>query len=222
MKCPHCIVEINESFEEKYFGSDPTGHWSTFHMKCPNPNCKKMIIHLAKGNARTNFNGSIVGIQSISSRISVNPLTASRPPVPDAVDKLFADDYKEACLIQSFSPKASAALSRRCLQNILREKAKVKKGDLANEIQEVIDSGHLPSHLIESIDAIRNIGNFAAHPNKSKSTGEIIEVEYGEAEWLLDVIEALFDFYFVQPEILKAKRDALNKKLTEIGKPPMK
>jgi hypothetical protein len=222
MKCPHCIVEINPNFGEHYFGSDSTGHWSTFHMTCPNPNCRKFIIDLAKGEPRKDFHNHPVGVQNFEMRFSVNPLTSSRPPVPDAVDKIFADDYKEACLILTFSPKASAALSRRCLQNILREKAKVKKGDLANEIQEVIDSGHLPTHLIESIDAIRNIGNFAAHPNKSKFTGEIVEVEFGEAEWLLDVIESLFDFYFVQPEILKVKRDALNKKLTEMGKPPMK
>jgi hypothetical protein len=40
-------------------------------------------------------------------------------------------------------------------------------------------------------------------------------VEPGEAEWTLDVLEILFDFYFVQPARLKAKRDALNKKLAE-------
>lgn len=76
--------------------------------------------------------------------------------------------------------------------------------------------------LAESVDAIRNIGNFAAHPMKSTSTGEIVEVGPGEAEWILDVIEALFDFYFVQPAKLKAKRDALNSKLHDLGKPPMK
>lgn len=222
MKCPHCIVEINPNFSEHFFGKDSTGYWSSFEMTCPNPNCKKFIIDLAKGTPRKNSNSQIVGLQTYEMRFSVNPLTSSRPPVPDVVDKMFADDYKEASLILTFSPKASAALSRRCLQNILREKAKVKKGDLSNEIQEVIDSGHLPTHLIESIDAIRNIGNFAAHPIKSKSTGEIVEVEYGESEWLLDVLESLFDFYFVQPEILKTKRDALNQKLTEMGKPPMK
>ena len=31
------------------------------------------------------------------------------------------DDYEEAALVLSISPKASAALSRRCLQTILRE-----------------------------------------------------------------------------------------------------
>ena len=113
-------------------------------------------------------------------------------------------------------------MGRRCLQNILREKAGIKKNNLSAEIQAVIDEGKLPSYLAESIDAIRVIGNFAAHPIKSTSTGEIVEVNTGEAEWILDVLESLFDFYFVQPEILKSKKEALNQKLIDAGKPRMK
>lgn len=156
------------------------------------------------------------------SSIIIHPLTSSRPPAPPEVDEKFAEDYREACLVAALSPKASAALSRRCLQNILREKAEVKQGNLANEIQEVIDSGKLPSYLSDAIDSIRNIGNFAAHPMKNTSTGELIEIEPGEVDWLLDTLESLFDFYFVQPAKLKAKRDVLNKKLAEANKPPMK
>ncbi len=223
MKCPHCRIEINADFGEEYLGRDTQGYWSIFKMKCPNSNCKKLIFELACGDEpREAHQQGTVGVKKINYKITVNPLTSSRPPVPFEVEEIFANDYKEACLILTFSPKASAALSRRCLQNILREKADVKKGNLSSEIQQIIDSNALPSHLSESIDAIRNIGNFAAHPTKSTATGEIVEIETGEAEWLLDVIEALFDFYFIQPAILKAKKDALNKKLAEAGKPPMK
>ncbi|GAI14701.1 unnamed protein product, partial [marine sediment metagenome] len=146
----------------------------------------------------------------------------NRPPVPPEVPKEFVEDYTEACVVLMDSPKASAALSRRCLQYLLREIAKVNPGNLSNEIQEVIDSNKLPSHLTESIDAVRNIGNFAAHPIKSEKTGEIVPVEPGEAEWNLDVLESLFDFYFVQPAVIKRKREALNKKLINAGKKEMK
>lgn len=142
--------------------------------------------------------------------------------MPVEVPKEFSQDYVEAVLVFADSAKASAALSRRCLQHLLREKVKVKKQDLAKEIQEILDSGKLPSHIAESLDAIRNIGNFAAHPMKSQSTGEIVDVEPGEAEWNLDVLEMLFDFYFVAPERTKQRRDALNKKLGDIGKPNLK
>lgn len=222
MKCPHCTVEVNPNFEEIYLGKDSQAHWSLYTMICPNPDCGKMIIKLETGYPQKDFTGKIVGIQGAQYELTVNPLTSSRPPVPKEVDEKFATDYKEACLVMKFSPKASAALSRRCLQNILREKASVKPGDLYREIQQVIDNNSLPSHLSASIDAIRSIGNFGTHPIKSTSTGEIVEVEVGEAEWTLDVLESLFDFYFVQPAILQMKKDALNKKLEDSGKPLMK
>jgi Domain of unknown function (DUF4145) len=98
----------------------------------------------------------------------------------------------------------------------------VKGADLATEIQQVLDSGTLRPEIAEGLDMVRAIGNFAAHPIKSKQTGEILPVEPGEAEWNLDVLESLFDFYYVQPAILKAKKTALNKKLDEAGKQPVK
>lgn len=133
------------------------------------------------------------------------------------IPKDIADDYEEACLVLSDSPKASAALSRRCLQVILRQQGFSKKS-LAQEIQDAIDSGKLPSHVTESLDAVRNIGNFAAHPMKDTNSGSVVPVEPGEADWNLDVIESLFDFFYIQP----AKKDALNAKLKSIGKPEMK
>lgn len=108
------------------------------------------------------------------------------------------------------------------MQNVLREKAEIKYSNLADEIQEVLDSGQLPSYLADDIDAIRNTGNFAAHPIKSKNTGVVMPVEPGEASWNLDVLEALFDFYFVAPAKAKKRRDSLNQKLEEVGKRPMK
>jgi hypothetical protein len=49
--------------------------------------------------------------------------------------------------------------------------------------------------------------------------GAIVDVEVGEAEWNLDVLESLFDFYFVEPTKAAQRKAALNKKLKEAGKP---
>ncbi len=86
----------------------------------------------------------------------------------------------------------------------------------------MLASKALPSDLAEDVDAIRNVGNFAAHPLKSTNTGLILDVEPGEAEWLLNVLEGLFDFYFVRPARRAEKIAALNQKLADAGKPPMK
>ena len=158
----------------------------------------------------------------MEARHRVWPKGSGRAAVPPEVPPEIAQDYAEACLVISDSPKAAAALGRRCLQHVLRTAAGVKPKDLAKEIEQVLDEGNLPSHIAESIDAVRNVGNFAAHPIKGQHGGEILPVEPGEAEWTLDVLELLFDFYFVQPARTQAKRAALDAKLAEAGKPPMK
>jgi hypothetical protein len=53
---------------------------------------------------------------------------------------------------------------------------------------------------------------------KSANTGQVVEVEPGEAEFLLDVLEGAFDFWFVQPARAEAQRAAVNAKLREAGK----
>ena len=80
-------------------------------------------------------------------------------------------------------------------------------------------SGHLPHNLAEQLDAVRLIGNFAAHHLKSQATGLILPVEAHEAEWNLDVLESCFDHYFIKPAQAQSRKAALNKKLAEAGKP---
>lgn len=144
----------------------------------------------------------------------------SRSPIPREVPSHIAQDYREAVLVLPISPKASAALSRRCLQSVLREVGQTRAKDLADQIKEVLP--HLPSRIADNLDVVRVIGNFAAHPLKSQATGIILDVEVGEADWNLDVLDTLFDYYYLRPELERKKREALNQKLKEAGKPPLK
>jgi hypothetical protein len=219
MKCPHCLIGFHENNNVRDLGKDIDGHWDILIRECPE--CKRDIYSLRKYEPVYQVGGPVVHKEIISETL-IRPKAPSRVPIPPEVPKEFSEDYFEACLVLPDSLKASAALSRRCLQFILEEKANIKKGNLSDEIQQVVDSGKLPSLLAESIDAVRKIGNFATHPIKSKSSGEILPVEIGEAEWNLDVIEMLFDFYFVQPMRIKQKKADLNKKLSDAGKPELK
>ena len=220
MICPHCRVGFHPTEHTIYLGEDKDGAWAVIRVKCSE--CHRYAMFLVNGEASYDQYGNFQRMGEIQSSILVHPRGSVRPPCPPEVPQDFAEDYTEACIVLPDSEKASAALSRRCLQHLLREVAKVKPSNLADEIQQVIDSGQLPSHIVEAIDAVRNIGNFAAHPIKSQKTGEILPVEPGEAEWNLEVLEALFDFYFVQPEVLRRKRQRLDAKLKEAGKKPMK
>ncbi len=211
MRCPHCHVEFFEQLQVTHLTNDRDGHWTVGQSICPK--CLRATIRLGR-----------VPLESGQKEYQIvgYPRASLRAPCPVEVPDTIAEDYREACLVLADSPKAAAALGRRCLQYILRENAGVKPGDLAIEIQEVLDSGKLPSHLADSLDGVRHVGNFAAHPTKSKTTGEILPVELGEAEWTLDTLEGLFDFYFVQPARTQERRDALNKKLADAGKPAMR
>jgi hypothetical protein len=204
--------------EKLPLGDDLSSRWTLSKSTCPA--CRRYILGLTEEHERIQTPG---GIRYQKNRSWLcYPKAVSRTPLSSDVPQAFATDYREACITLADSAKASAALSRRCLQHVLREIGKVKPGNLADEIQQVMDSGKLPTHLAESLDAIRNIGNFAAHPIKSKASGEVLDVEPGEAEWNLDVLEGLFDFYFIQPAITKKRREDLNQKLRAAGKPELK
>lgn len=151
----------------------------------------------------------------------VFPRKHARKAVPPEVLKEFVQDYDEAWLVLDESAKASAALSRRLLQRIFHEHYKIKERDLLSEIQSFLSFHKPPSYLSEPLDAVRIIGNFAAHPIKNTHTGAIVDVEPGEAEWLIELVGTLFDFGFVQPERQKQRTVALNAKLAAAGKPTM-
>jgi len=225
MKCPHCRVDFHDRTVYYRIDQDTDGDWFIAARKCAA--CKKLVLHLIEGEWPSTVPAHVTRTDSesgftVRKAILIRPKASSRPPSPAEVPQNIAEDYTEACLVLPDSPKASSALSRRCLQHILREAAKVKPNNLDNEIQQVIDSRTLPSYIVEAIDAIRVIGNFAAHPLKSQVIDEIVPVEPEEAEWNLDVLEALFDFYYVQPTALQRKKDGLNLKLQEAGKKPMR
>lgn len=139
----------------------------------------------------------------------------SRPrPIPSAVtdaDPDLADDFREAVAVLQDSPKASAALSRRCLQRTLETKGGATEGDsLYKQIGEV--AGAFPSDVEELMQTVRKLGNIAAHPKEA--AGAILDVEDHEAEFMLEVIESLFDHYYVRPLRNRERLDAINEKLS--------
>ena len=204
MQCPHCLIAIHMEVEEYQPVRDKHGTRMLIWDQCPV--CDRLIVILR------------VEDENNGDELVIFPKAYTRSRVSDDVPEEFQSDYEEAALILADSPKASAALSRRCLQHILREKAGMKGRTLKDEIQKVIDSNTLPSDLIELMTTVRELGNVAAHPTKDKNTGNIVPVEPGEADLCLDVIESLFDHYFVRPARLKRQQQAFQQKLANAKK----
>lgn len=216
MKCPHCSVEIhsNPNMNGVVIQEGNKG-FEVDYQVCPS--CNKMIVELVVGQIIDRAGFAWLRKET-ARRIFIYPMASSRP-IPPEVPKNLARDYREAATVIVNSPKASAALSRRILQAIIHEHAGIKKRNLFEEIQALIDAKTVPTHITDELDLIRHIGNWAAHPNRYETTGEIVDVEPNEAEACLDAIDGLFDFYFVQPAKSLQRRQALQQKIDAQKKP---
>ena len=199
--CPHCstFLPIHESIYRKYSVSFEISQLifpahsriSTAQQdskieleffKCPN--CGEYII-LARG-----IGDSVKNVftpffpQSLAKRF------------PDYVPEAIRTDYKEAYAIVNLSPKASATLSRRCLQTMIRDFWGISKNRLVDEIVALADGDKVPAAQRKILHGLREIGNIGAHPETDVNT--IIDIEPADAEKLLKVIELLIKQWYVE------------------------
>jgi hypothetical protein len=218
MKCRFCPASFDDQHElSQLYSEREDGHATNlYRWRCPA--CLNWTITLQRQRY-------VAGVATVRQSDGViYPDSASRSPAPPEVaqcDAGLAQDFLEACDVLSASPKASAALARRCLQHIIRSQYGIKKRNLDEEITDVETQKLLTPSLAAQLDAIRNLGNFAAHPIQNGNTGEIIDVDPAEAEWTLDVLEGLFDAVFVGPVKAWNQMATLNAKIVAAGKPPM-
>ena len=217
MKCPHCSIEFHDRWNHLFgmlFSGDmraitspgENGEFYIAYTVCPS--CEKLTIGLTA-------NGLWEGTKI------VYPFRAADRTAPEDVPEQLRADYSEAASILQDSPRASAAMSRRIIEQILRDPGGYDQGNLSGQIQKFSSDQRNPSGLRENLDYLREIGNFAAHAMKSTNTGEVLPVEPGEAEWALDAIDGLFDFYFVGPAKDAERRSKFDKRLGEAGRRPI-
>jgi hypothetical protein len=222
MRCPTCKKDFHpqpDRLKNYWADSDPDSANVVGYAIQQCPSCSETIVirQLGRGGQLSDT----IYINEVHKEVVIYP-PEQKLVVPAEVPDDFREDFLEASAALEYSTKASAALSRRLLQRVLREKLSIRKRDLSQEIDEFIQNAGAPSYLTGAVDAVRHIGNFASHPLKNTNTGEIVDVEPGEAEWLVEVLASLYDFVFVQPAKLQQRRDSLDKRLAELGKPPLK
>lgn len=223
MKCPHCSVGVSVKWSNTvaYFREDSDildKGMEVIHGKCPE--CSEVIVKLIQGPFLLEDNEFHVDLDEVTEETLIYPFAVARPLEKEVPEK-YSRDFAEACAVLTLSPQASAAISRRLLQTILRDDFGLPQDNFGAAIESFVKLEGVSKHIAGAIDAVRSVGNFDAHPLKSTNTGAIMAVEEGEAEWLLDVLESLFDFKFVQPARLQAKQKVLNEKLKALGKSPV-
>lgn len=162
---------------------------------CPNAKCRKFTLtlfmyeYIPEKDALGNVHWKIG--EPLQTWNLIPPSTAKI--FPDYVPKGIRDDYTEACLIRDLSPKASATLSRRCLQGMIRDFWKVSKARLVDEIDAIKDK--TDALTWQAIDAVRKIGNIGAHMEKDINV--IVDVEPNEAQLLIGLVEFLIKEWYI-------------------------
>lgn len=85
---------------------------------------------------------------------------------------------------------------------MIRDFCGIAKGTLDKEItalRTAVEEGKAPKGVteesVEAIDHVRTVGNIGAHMEKDIDL--IVEVEPGEAQILLELVESLFDEWYV-------------------------
>jgi hypothetical protein len=197
-------------------------------MKCPNTDCLELMVALERtaGSIDLPKKGPIVGdlrlVWREADRWMAIPRKAIPKPLDPAIPVEFRRNYVEATRILEDSPRMSAVLSRRTLEDVLLRYGKYAHRGLSDRVKAFLDDNAHPISLRENLDYLREIADFGAHSQADQQTGEIVEVETDEAKWLLDVLERLFDYFIVAPGRDAMLRAGIAQKSQRVGRRPPK
>jgi hypothetical protein len=203
MQCSHCHTEISVTPHVFALGEDKDGTWQVASSRCPV--CQRLLVSICTQDGCT---------------YPAWPTTSFRPRLGDDVPAEFADEYLAASQILAYSPEASAAVSRRLLHRFLAAYAGAGVGGLAQQIDKTARSTELPPYLKDALRTLSRVAKLDSDSEKSKRPESLATVEPAEAEWLLDVLQSLFELYFVQPARLQRQQNALEEKTGTLAASP--
>lgn len=201
--CPYCnrpttITEPNYDRRSWLINiNNPSNWWKIDNLcfeyeaiTCPNPECKKLHLQVSLEERKSTLHD--YSYKTLQKR-QLLPESEAKV-LPDYIPKAIQQDYYEACRIRDLSPKASATLSRRCLQWMIRDFWNIKKITLKQEIDEL--QWKVSEKIRKWIDSIRKVWNIWAH--MENDINYIIDVEPNEAKLLISLIELLIENWYIK------------------------
>ena len=221
-KCPYCghaqiVTDATYNQADVPIFNDLSKHGliggKVISTVCSNEECKEISLEFALHNVVDTQSGHRLTRARLHSWTLLPE--SSEKPQPGYIPEPIRKDYKEACGVLDLSANASATLSRRCLQGMIRDFCGIEKRTLKEQIdhlREMVAEGNAPrgvSHdTMEGIDTVREFGNIGAH--MAKDINLMIDVEPDEAQALIRLIEMLFEDWYVA-------RHERERKLKELG-----
>lgn len=199
-QCPYCsmIMPISDGTLQKHktsFESENGLVWVSGSSRKNSVSCLEISFYKCPNCNQYTIKATGIGDKIDDVNIPIRPISSAKQ-FPDYIPEGIRQDYEEACAIVSISPKASATLSRRCLQGMIRDYWKIEKKSLYEEISAL--KNHIPADLWSSIDALRQLGNIGAH--MEKDTNVIVDIDPNEADSLIKLIELLMKEWYINRE----------------------
>jgi hypothetical protein len=171
---------------------------------CPNPRCRQFSLSASLHTLEIVGNRAYTG-KHLKTWAMVPPSQARSFPV--ALPERVIEDYREACLTLELSPKVAAALSRRCLSEMLRDFWRVQPGSLNDEFRQI--KGTADPLTWEAIESVRQSGMIGA---RMESEGaEIRDADPGEAKLLIGLIETLIQDWYVSRDERRKRLDKIRR-----------
>lgn len=201
LTCPYCEANIDiftPNHKSHYISYEPYSYTKSIPTETEDfsPSCVKVEFYKCPYCDEYIIFATGKGVAVKNLVVPIKPFSVHKE-FSDKIPKSIINDYYEACDIVYLSPKASATLSRRCLQGIIRDVWKTKENSLWKEILALQDK--IKPELWNSINALRQIGNIGAHMECDVNT--IIDIEPNEAKLLIKLLELLFNEWYVdEPE----------------------
>ena len=161
-KCPHCNVlttqewrDIKINMEKKYVESHKAVEYNM-----PMPGMPPHYNWLYRYATCHNCGGISIWFRDEM----IYPLTGTTPdPNKDMPDKIM-EIFNEARNISNISPRASVALLRLCVEQLVNQLDK-GKGSLNDKIKRLVEK-ELSKEVQQALDLVRVSGNNAIHPGE--------------------------------------------------------
>jgi hypothetical protein len=186
-------------------------------MHCANQECGQLVVR--GHDTRTEFTSGLP-LQATDTW-TAHPKHHGVRPVSPLVPKDMARDFAEAVSILDLSHRMSAVLARRVLADLLEKYAGLDQFSLTTRIEKFTADTSRPRELRENLHHLREIADFSAHTQTDDQL-EPLEIDRAEADWTLDMVERLFDYFIVGPDIDRKLREGMDAKVEAAGRKAIK
>lgn len=142
-----------------------------------------------------------------------------RPSLPPDVPENAREAYAQAHFLVQRSPRASGALSRYCLQQMVHDFWQLsadEKGTLSSEFKQISD--RLSPETLASIECVRDYGSIDSQLSQDRDM--MVETTVDEAKMLIALVQLLIQEWYMERGRRQKRCDAIRQLVEEAKRKP--